>query len=567
MNYFKKYLKYKNKYIKLRKQQGGTFEIGGLLANELDYIEKNKLFFIFSRINNFDDIEEIKKSMNDFKYNMNSELLKFTNGDISKINNIYYKENITKEDLKGIGLNEDDVFNLWTENIQPLLKYKYNILDTLDQMIKDYILTNNISFTVFQLDLIKNLKILTLDIRIINKILTYKMDLPSELYDKFRLLLQINKDLLEGEKFDNLVINIFNNYEFGIACMEDGSLQGITVNCLYKDIHVFIKDNPMSQMNILKICNYDISNNEQQDYLDEMLYYIIPENTKCYHATSLVDKVLINFGEYDHMINPVYLKTNNQSIFFWTQELIGQKEYGGGWFTFNQKDSGPSASAKFGLVLEYNVREEFPILFIPPIYNNLTNDKLFNTINEYEKNNLKDYTTLHKWSGSHVFQGVYNWKEKRYSIIKHPLLSTYADNFAKKIVNLGFKTGYISCDECEIFLPHEIQATKLDRIPTNVFIDENWWNGKIFANVYFKVSNGTRKYTKEQILDRIKIAIEGISYNNKISSLENRDVKYKYIQDLKLLLDRKFDEYGDIFALVKEDTDYKLYFDDYYKRI
>lgn len=65
------------------------------------------------------------------------------------------------------------------------------------------------------------------------------------------------------------------------------------------------------------------------------------------------------------------------------------------------------------------------------------------------------------YSGSHLIQGVKNWQEKGYQEIIHPK-NSYADFLAKKIAQLGFN-GYVSCDECEIYITHCAMKNVLKR--------------------------------------------------------------------------------------------------------
>ena len=59
---------------------------------------------------------------------------------------------------------------------------------------------------------------------------------------------------------------------------------------------------------------------------------------------------------------------------------------------------------------------------------------------------------------SHVIQGPKGWKGEYENVRARD--NYYADGLAKRLATLGFK-GYISCDECEVYLTHETMKSAL----------------------------------------------------------------------------------------------------------
>lgn len=231
------------------------------------------------------------------------------------------------------------------------------------------------------------------------------------------------------------------------------------------------------------INNLNMDDPETIDFLEEFDFYVLKKGTTIVHTTttaSIVEK------------NDKYFYQDN--INWWKKYYPGQKDYKGGWFTYKTSFGGP----KFNTELFYEIKKDVPIVYIPNFYRNdyvkscgtsaespeaNTSEfydckyykeikkefkKILNTDKAYQIANLltKEYVTydnlysLLKWQSSHLIPGVKNWKKKGYDIISH-LPSEYADSLALRIANLGF-FGYISCDECEIYLTHNIMKKVLE---------------------------------------------------------------------------------------------------------
>lgn len=176
---------------------------------------------------------------------------------------------------------------------------------------------------------------------------------------------------------------------------------------------------------------------ERLDYLDEFLIFVIPKGTVLVHATQY-NKIIID--KYRNGILNRYIRD-----LWWAKHYPGQKSYGGAWFTYETGYGGPDY---FGLFLYYEVQKDLPVLYIP----NYT-DKLKET-NEYiDIEQLKSArVNFDKYRGSHVIQGPKGWKQKYSSL--HQKEDYFADGLGKKMAELKFK-GYISCDECEVFVTHD----------------------------------------------------------------------------------------------------------------
>jgi hypothetical protein len=161
---------------------------------------------------------------------------------------------------------------------------------------------------------------------------------------------------------------------------------------------------------------------EARDFLIEYPVFILEAGTVLCHCTHI------------HTI----LQIQNRNILFdrnsvwWNTHLVGHSKYNGGWFTYETSYGGP----EFGLNLYYTTRKDIPLLFVP----------------NQQKLPYKKYTTYdNKYTGSHIVTGLSVSEEKGYE----PIVPKYfADEFTSRLVKLGF-SGYISCDECEIFLTHD----------------------------------------------------------------------------------------------------------------
>jgi hypothetical protein len=316
----------------------------------------------------------------------------------------------------------------------------------------------------------------------------------------------------------------------------------IETDCEIYQLHMYIEGNTMSEHNINILCNsYDRDNIEQQDYLNEMLYVIIPKNTRIYHATRL-DKL---FKRGDYYFTDKFIEENKCELFFWLSNFMGQQKYGGGWFTFNQNKSGPAHFPEFGLVLEYIINNDLPILYVPPIYNLIYNnaelsDIYFNKNDNINNQIIKNYVNIYNWSGSHIIQGVKNWKNKNYKMITRET-DTFADTFALKLLELGFN-GYISCDECELFLNYNLQRNII--LTQNIKISEEWLGEFGYRELYHIINdnNSSNKITdinvmKDIVINKIIRFTSKLEYCPRPSIILSRDKDPIRIKIEKMLKD------------------------------
>jgi len=133
----------------------------------------------------------------------------------------------------------------------------------------------------------------------------------------------------------------------------------------------------------------------------------------------------------------------------------GHSVYGGGWFTFGTPYGGP----EFGLNLKYKVRETCAVLFVPNQYGKAFKDFLRTGQSPYfdsrmsheERAILTQYVTEDQFSGSHIITQPRD--SAGIQPVRHENRTSYADAFAKRMSHLQIN-GYISCDECEVFLAH-----------------------------------------------------------------------------------------------------------------
>ena len=225
----------------------------------------------------------------------------------------------------------------------------------------------------------------------------------------------------------------------------------------------------------------DLDNPETLDFLEEFDFYILKEGTTIVHTTTIELKKENNKYYYRDSIN------------WWKNYYPGQKDYKGGWFTYKTSFGGPH----FNTELFYKVERDIPLIYIPNFYRNdflktcgnksdeentsdfydckyykenkkeikkLIDLDKFNEITNLTTEEYLTYDNLYslvRWQSSHLIPGVKNWKKKGYKMITH-LPTEYADDLALRLSNLGFY-GYISCDECEIYLTHKIMKDSLNR--------------------------------------------------------------------------------------------------------
>jgi len=177
---------------------------------------------------------------------------------------------------------------------------------------------------------------------------------------------------------------------------------------------------------------------EALDFIREYPIYIIKAGKILCHSTNKFAVLDFNKETKNFMYSP--------KMGWWNSFFVGHSKYKGGWFTYETNYGGPM----FGLLLYYRVNHDIPVLFAPNHAPLKGNSEYFS---------IED-TDNNKFTGSHIVRGVKNWHKKGYTKI---IPEYYADEFAKRLVDLGFP-GYISCDECEVFITHEsMQKNLFDR--------------------------------------------------------------------------------------------------------
>lgn len=216
--------------------------------------------------------------------------------------------------------------------------------------------------------------------------------------------------------------------------------------------HSLITDK-VSKLKLLQDFGYKLPEVEQEQaeamaYIEEFPIYILKEGDVICHST-----------EYEQLVKRVipYFSSMNVTVnreIWWLKYFPGQRNYKGAWFTYKTNYGGPD----FGLNLYYKISKDIPLLFVPnykayykKYYNEYFKER---EQKEYSDRYMRDYT------GSHVVPGPRDWKKKGF---KEIIPKYYADELAERLVNLGF-FGYISCDECEIFITHNtMEKIKIDR--------------------------------------------------------------------------------------------------------
>lgn len=211
--------------------------------------------------------------------------------------------------------------------------------------------------------------------------------------------------------------------------------------------------------------NKGTKDKEFMDFLHEIPIMVIPKGTIITHTTKI-----------DDIVDKDDFRINIEAACWWKRYLPGQQEYKGGWFTYG-KSIGPS----FGLRLGYRLKTDISLLYIPNTYANIwkaqdpeyfdvnkvtiydTRYPPSDTVNEIQEEDEDDeeedsVSFKRYYSGSHVIQGVKGWQAKGYDKIPHEY---FADKLGIRLANLGI-TGYISCDECEVYLTHEIMKKCLE---------------------------------------------------------------------------------------------------------
>jgi len=232
---------------------------------------------------------------------------------------------------------------------------------------------------------------------------------------------------------------------------------------------------------------------EARDWIDEFPVVVLKKGAYLVHQVDY-KKVFV--------INKKDMKIDKLSMCWWEKYYPGQSSYGGGWFTYKTDYGGP----QFGLGLKYKLHEDVAILFIPNKYKSALHcekqvyekNKDFSLYFDLKKQdelkarletrrmllkqlksskNKNDKLEIKKkmsslntsadllldyefdFAGSHLIEGVKDWKNKGYKPITHPL-DSYADELSKRLATLGIN-GYISCDENEVFLSHDIMKKSI----------------------------------------------------------------------------------------------------------
>jgi len=209
---------------------------------------------------------------------------------------------------------------------------------------------------------------------------------------------------------------------------------------------------PKTKIDIFISYGYEIkeANQEALDFIKEFPVFILKKGTTLCHSTYKTRLLVDDMGA---LMIPKDL--------WWNKFMVGQEKYKGGWFTYETPYGGPG----FGISLFYKVQEDIPLLFIPN-YRKHADDPNYFPYKDYPWNYRggEEFFDPNEFSGSHIVQGVKDWKSKGYKIIK-PLY--FADELAERLTSLGFP-GYISCDECEVFITHKSMKRMLDQPPYRV---------------------------------------------------------------------------------------------------
>lgn len=209
------------------------------------------------------------------------------------------------------------------------------------------------------------------------------------------------------------------------------------------------------KIKILKDYGYSFPKERESeaiDYIREYPIFIIKKGESLCHSADI--HRILKFKKLPDIKGPSGFYST-KSI-WWNKYFVGQSKYGGGWFTYETSYGGPG----FGLVLYYRVLEDIPILFVPN-YRALEHNKDYFP----EKHLAID----NEYTGSHIAYGVSKWKEKGY---KQIVPEYFADEFAERINELGFP-GYISCDECEVFINHKSMKKGLYERPYRIVYEKS----------------------------------------------------------------------------------------------
>jgi len=228
------------------------------------------------------------------------------------------------------------------------------------------------------------------------------------------------------------------------TCRPLGNSSLKTKECSFADA-ILVIDND-EKMKLLSDYGYklpetDLKRNEAQDFINEYPVFLLKAGMTICHSTKTAHMLSLYERQY---------KSALKSVGWWNEFFVGQSKYNGGWFTYESEYGGPP----FGMLLYYRVLRDTPVLFVP-------NYRIYEDNKDYFPD--KDILDNH-FTGSHIVYGVQNWKEKGYEKI---VPKYYADEFAKRLIDLGF-FGYISCDECEVFLSHKTMQKSLYERPYRI---------------------------------------------------------------------------------------------------
>ncbi len=101
------------------------------------------------------------------------------------------------------------------------------------------------------------------------------------------------------------------------------------------------------------------------------------------------------------------------------------------------------------------------------------------------------------WKGSHLIEGVKDWNKLGFEKITHPHWA-HADNLTKRLSSKKF-TGYISCDECEVFLTHKAMPQILG-CPIAIEADDNTYKQRGSADII-------SEETSQKLVDVLKMCV------------------------------------------------------------
>jgi hypothetical protein len=271
-------------------------------------------------------------------------------------------------------------------------------------------------------------------------------------------------------------------------------------------IYPFAELDQVVQATIMR--SVDRSHPEFMDWMEECSFFILKKGTVLCHST----KSIININEETSEIE------YNSTLGWWKKTYPGQTKYKGAWFTFETNMGGPEFNTSLYYKIQEDIpilyipntytrklkescdtmtpNEYFDCKTFSELeelkqgdYNTLEEDysldqrfmrlkksgsELDSALEELKKEHYKqlfqyetEFSTKYPqyysyrmtkqyakdWSSSHIIPGVKYWERKGYPIIDHS--TDYADDLGLRLATMGF-FGYISCDECEVFLSHSI---------------------------------------------------------------------------------------------------------------